>query len=387
MGIRAECRHFPGDRPCRFHKETGVTCAKCDHFAGRGTSILVVKLDALGDVLRTTSILPALYRTYDSCCITWVTSGAALDLFIGNDMIHEVLDAHAGALPMLMAREFDLLINPDASPASCAIASLVKARKKYGFVLSPEGYVTALNGAAEDWLLMGSFDGLKRDNRKTYQQILHEICELDSSGQHIVLRLTEAEKRNEECLKRLFGPDSQAPIVGINTGAGSRWKHKKWRVDGFIRLVEMLLDETDSNVMLLGGAAERERNARIKAHFGSRVADACPDNLRDFIREVDLCDLIVTGDTLALHVALGLEKRVVALFGPTSQWEVDIYGRGRKIVPAMDCVCCYRPDCDNKPNCMDLIEAGEVFRAVEEQLATVREETMIETQVVGEPGR
>ncbi len=378
MELRTECRHFPGDRPCRFHKETGVTCRDCRHFAERGTSALVVKLDALGDVLRTTAVLPALHRTYDPCFVTWVTSRAALDLFTGNDLVQEVLDAGDGAVPRLMAREFDLVINPDASPASCAIASMVRGRKKYGFILSPQGHVTSLNGAAEEWLLMGSFDRLKRDNRKTYQQILHEMCELESSGQHIVLRLTGPERRDETHMKRCFDRDSNVPIVGVNTGAGGRWRHKKWRVDGFIELVDMLLEETDVNVILLGGPGEAERNARIKSHFGSRVADACQEKLRYFIREVDLCDVVVTGDTLALHVALGLGKRVVALFGPTSPWEADIYGLGQKIVPAVECICCYKPECDNRPGCMDVIEAREVYRAILEELTHVRKEVLIE---------
>jgi heptosyltransferase-2 len=300
-----------------------------------------------------------------------------MDLFTGNDMVYEVLEAGDGAVPMLAARKFDIVINPDASPMSCAIASMVKGEKKYGFVLSPEGYVESLNRAAEDWLLMGSFDTLKRENRKTYQQVLHDICELDPAGQHIVLELTEAERRSEASMKRLLEPDPHLPIVGVNTGAGARWMHKKWRVDGFIRFIDMLLEETDASVMLLGGTAERERNARIKSHFGSRVADACQTDLRDFIREVDLCDLVVTGDTLALHVALGLNKRVVALFGPTSPWEVDIYGQGQKVVPALDCVCCYKPVCDRSPSCMDVIDARDVFRAVAEELTQLRKEVMI----------
>ena len=387
MELRTDCRHFPGDRPCGFHKETGVTCRDCNNFSPRGKSVLVIKLDALGDVLRTTAVLPALHRAQDPCTVTWVTSGAAMDLFTGNSMVDEVLQADRDAVPMLMAREFDLVINPDASPKSCALAAMVRGRKKYGFTMSSDGQIEPLSKAAEEWLLMGSFDSLKRENRKTYQQVLHDICELDSEGQHIVLTLTEAERKNMASMKRLLEPDSHGPIIGINTGAGGRWTHKKWRVEGFIRLIDMILEETDASVMLLGGSAERERNARIKSHFGPSVADACQDNLRNFIREVGLCDVVVTGDTLALHVALGLNKRVVALFGPTSPWEVEVYGQGRKVIADLDCVCCYRPDCDNKPNCMDVIDAREVFRAVLEQLAHVREEVPVEKQMVGEPGR
>ena len=60
MILKTDCRHFPGDRPCRFNKESGQTCPDCPHYARHGTRILVVKLAALGDVLRTTVLLPGL---------------------------------------------------------------------------------------------------------------------------------------------------------------------------------------------------------------------------------------------------------------------------------------------------------------------------------------
>jgi heptosyltransferase-2 len=103
---------------------------------------------------------------------------------------------------------------------------------------------------------------------------------------------------------------------------------------------------------------------------------------------------VVTGDTLALHVALGLEKRVVALFGPTSAAEIDLYGLGSKVVAPLDCVCCYNPVCDRSPSCMDSIGAERVYEQVVEQLAIV-ETSLAESsglgitmdQLVGEPGR
>jgi heptosyltransferase-2 len=79
---------------------------------------------------------------------------------------------------------------------------------------------------------------------------------------------------------------------------------------------------------------------------------------------VNLCDLIVTGDTLALHVAVALDKMVVALFGPTSAAEIDLYGRGVKLVSDAPCVGCYRTECDVLPTCMERISAQQVHGAI-----------------------
>ena len=51
------CRYFLGDRPCKWHKKEGVSCV-CRYFTPVQENILIIKLDAVGDVLRTTCLLP-----------------------------------------------------------------------------------------------------------------------------------------------------------------------------------------------------------------------------------------------------------------------------------------------------------------------------------------
>ena len=260
------------------------------------------------------------------------------------------------------------MINPDASAKSCELATIARGHTAFGYRLGPEGILVALNRAADRWLEMGGCDAVKRSNTETYQQILHEMCALDPKGQQIVLDLTRDEAASREGLAREIGVDPARPLVGLNTGAGERWRLKKWRTEGFIELTEMILDRSDAQVALLGGELEGGRNAFIKSKFDRRVRNPVSRNIRRLIRMVDLCDVVVTGDTLALHVALGLEKRVVALFGPTSPAEIDMYNLGAKVVPDIDCVCCYNADCDRQPNCMDLVSADDVYGHLAEEM-------------------
>jgi ADP-heptose:LPS heptosyltransferase len=366
--LKRDCRHFPGDRPCGFHKQHLVTCDTCAHYEPRGITILIIKLDALGDVLRTTSILPALHRRYGRCHVTWLTSPAARDLFAGNALVDRVVSPPEAYLPTLLSRTFDVVINPDAAPRSCELATIALGHTAFGYRLRPDGVVSGLNGAADRWLEMGGSDVLKRSNARTYQAILHEMCELDSEGQHIVLNLTADEGAARADFADEIGIDPGRPVIGLNTGAGGRWPLKKWRAEGFIELIDMILTRSAAQVILLGGDLESGRNAFIKSKFDRSVRNPRLGSIRRLLRTVDLCDAVVTGDTLALHVALGLKRRVVALFGPTSPAEIDMYDLGVKVVPAIDCVCCYKTDCANEPTCMDLIRADEVYGHVAEQL-------------------
>ena len=71
---------------------------------------------------------------------------------------------------------------------------------------------------------------------------------------------------------------------------------------------------------------------------------------------------------MALHAAAGLKKSIVALFGPTSLPEIEVYGRGTKIQSSKDCISCYRQECDIENNCMDAISAKEVIDAIEKYI-------------------
>jgi len=72
---------------------------------------------------------------------------------------------------------------------------------------------------------------------------------------------------------------------------------------------------------------------------------------------------MITGDTLAMHIAIGLKIPVVVLLGPTCHQEIELYGRGSKIVSDFDCSPCYRSSCPQPVSCMDAIPVDAVFNA------------------------
>jgi ADP-heptose:LPS heptosyltransferase len=83
-----------------------------------------------------------------------------------------------------------------------------------------------------------------------------------------------------------------------------------------------------------------------------------------FVAIVDQCDAVITGDTLGMHVALSRGVPVIALFVPTCEQEIDVFGLGSKIISPCDCGPCYRRVCDKKPNCMDLITPEQVAASI-----------------------
>jgi ADP-heptose:LPS heptosyltransferase len=372
VGLREiawDCKFFLGDRPCIWHKQSGVLCT-CDRYEKIEERLLIIKLDAMGDVLRSTALLPPIAEAHPRAAITWITRKESVPLLQRNPYIAEVLELGPEALVHLQTRTFDRVINLDASKTSAALATAAQSSRKDGFVLDERGCVQPTNDAARRWLEAGIFDDIKRQGSETYQDRMAGILGLAGRKHHYVFELAADEVKRARGHLESIGLDFNRPVIGLNTGAGGRWPLKQWREEGYLELVARIGRREDVQFLLLGGPAEQDRNDRLKRASAVRLLDpGCDNTVRHFAALLSYCDVAVTGDTLAMHLALALGKRAVVLFGPTSAAEIDLYGLGEKVVPDMSCLSCYKTSCDFAPNCMDLISTDMVERAVLRQFA------------------
>jgi len=359
-----DCKYFYSDRPCKFHKLHGVVC-QCEYYAETESRLLIVKLDAMGDVLRTTAMLPPLAKQYPGARIDWITRPESLPLLANNPFIHSAIGYGTDALVRLQTTTYDHVINLDSNQLSASLASMARGTHWHGFVLNESGNVVGTNAAAHRWLLMGVNDTVKRANRtETYQQFMLDILGLDREGHRYVLELTAQEQEFAQSTFDRIGIDRSRPVVGLNVGAGGRWQLKKWRPQGFAELCEDLHGR-GIQIVLLGGPSDVVEIGELLALLKVPVFQPGTNHpLRHFAALVDRCDLVVTGDTLAMHIALARSRRVVVLFGPTSSAEIYLYNLGESVVPDMTCLCCYKSECDFQPNCMDLISTTMVRDAV-----------------------
>lgn len=371
LSIKYNCRHFKGSRPCFFHKKYNVQCDNCQYYEFIDKRILMIKVASQGDVLRTTGLLNAVKEKYQNSHITWITDTAALPLFENNNLVDSLLEADSSlTLLTLKTTIYDVVINLDADPESAMLATYASAEKKYGYGYSEKGYVFPFNKEAENWFLVGLSDPLKKANRKTYQQIMFEICDLDPSiSARPVLKKSNYENTITQHFRNEHGISKYDIVIGMNTGAGRRWPLKRWTLEGYISLINRLLKcEDNMKIVLYGGPEEKEINAQIKKVSSIIIDSGCNNSLREFIALLDACDILVTGDTLAMHIAIALNKYIILLLGPTSYHEISLFGSGVKITSDMNCLCCYKSDCDKIENCMNTIYDETVFKYITQYL-------------------
>jgi heptosyltransferase-2 len=329
--------------------------------------ILILKTAALGDVLRTTSILPGLSAVLPGARVTWVTAAGAVDLVRTHPRVAEVVAVDvrdpasvAEVGRRLWGTRWTWVISLDDEEPLCALASRLTTERLSGARLDGSGK-RVYSADVAPWFDMGllsvhgkaAADALKVVNTKSHARIYAEMLGLPMGRPELLLP-AEARAFAARFAER-NRLEQRRPLIGLNTGAGGRWVSKQLAPERTVELAALLAQRLppSASFAVFGGDSEAERNASIlaglaRAGLGQRSVDARTDNaLLDFAALVGLCDLLVTSDSLALHVAVALGRRCVAFFAPTSAAEIELYGLGEKVHSTASDYCSYRADADN----------------------------------------
>lgn len=333
-----------------------------------GTRILIIKLAAMGDVLRTTPILTPLKEKYPVSHITWVVDRASYDLLKRNQKIDRLMELTPETRMLLEVEEFDLLLGLDKDPRAASLSMLLKAREKKGFGLSARGNIFPLNPECQYAFELGINDDLKfKRNQKSYQEIIFEAVGFKYQKESYQLDVSPEEDEYAAGVLKQAGVREGSLLVGICPGAGPLFANKGWTVEGYAALIDALNEIEGVQVVLLGGQAEIDKNAKIKSLARTHLLDAKNHHsVLQFSAIIQRCDFIICGDTLPMHLAVGHGKHVLAIFGPTCPQEIDLYGRGEIIMSSIECAPCYKRTCDIIEHCMVRIPAELVFKKARE---------------------
>lgn len=359
------CKNFTGYKPCEPYKVCEPDCEENPP----GTRILIINLDALGDVLMTTAQLPAIKRKYPQSTIRWITRANAAPLLENNPYLDEVLIWNDESRMILRHMKFDVVMNADKSREAGAFIMELKAEQKLGFGINENGAIIPLNRGAWYNYQMGLDDELKfRHNQKTGQEILAETFELEYCRDPYIVHLTPEEHEYCQRWRQEWQLHEADCVIGFNTGCSELFPLKKLSVEQHIELIETIASELpNAKILLLGGKEDTRRNQQIKDSVGDRVINT-PTTLgvRKGLCFVNLCDAVVTGDTLGMHMAIALKKYVIAWFGLSCAQEIDLYDRGVKIIRKLPCAPCWKQVCDQPqgPICVTQFDLNEIVQAV-----------------------
>ncbi len=358
-----DCKDFTGYKPCH-PGEDGEACVSPKP---RGKKLLIINIGAMGAVLMTTTVLPAIKRKYPASTIYWLTVERITPLLKNNPYIDRIFTYDFNTVMILREMKFDVVMNTDKVHEICALTNGLLADVKLGFGMNGDGVIIPLNEGSNYNYRLGIDNRLKFiENERTYPQMLRDICELDDNIDPYVFRFTKEEKNFINEYKSCLDLDFDFPVVGINTGSSGLFSNKRIPIDVIESLISELYEiNSGQRVVLVGGFEDEKRNLELEKKFGDKVINTpTTEGLRKGMTYVDLCDVVITADSLGMHMAIALGKKVVGWFNVTCAPEIELYGMGEKVISEVECSPCWKQDCDQDLNCLNDDIKNKLIKAV-----------------------
>jgi len=290
-------------------------------------NVLIIKLGATGDVVRTTPLM----RRFNGN-ITWVT--AATNTVLLENLQDNVRPFSWEERERALDRHYDLAINLEDTLDVAQYLKTVKCGEIFGAYADSDNSLRYTENARRwfDLSLISSYgrkeaDRLKFLNRQSYQEMIFNGLGLRFVGEQYLLP--------EPIETELTGD------VAIAAEAGTVWPMKKWAYYGDLK---KRLEDEGLTVNLL------PKRPSLLQHLSDVQNHRC----------------LVSGDSLPMHFALGARARCVSLFTCTSPWEIYEYGVQKKIVSPLLAEFFYERGNDERA--VTAISVDEVFQAVMGQL-------------------
>jgi heptosyltransferase-1 len=147
---------------------------------------------------------------------------------------------------------------------------------------------------------------------------------------------------------------------------------KHWFEERWAELAGRLTADLGLPVVMLGGPADREAAARIRAQAGEGLIDlAGGTGLLEAAATIARASLVVAVDTGLGHMGIAFGRPSLLLFGSTCPYRDTTHANARVLYHPLPCSPCRRrPTCGGELTCMKLIAVDEVVSAAREVMSS-----------------
>ena len=378
-------------------------------------NILFVRLSYIGDILHATPAARWIKEQYPDAKLHWIVTPSMVELLDGNPYVDEIIpwerdeyEAHSKKLHIPTMWRMWWELKAKLEPYKFDVAVDVQGRLITGLVLLASGAPIrlGLGGTKElNWLFTNYKSKPSTDHViKRYVEVAQLLKEAVAKQADLdtplktVDNLLKPETLNTFSANKMYHMDFYVPSklhtwaeeqwktidnhTSLNRGEvekplrvglvlGTSWATKEWPQEKWYSLIKSL--QYRANFVCLGGPKESTQYKPLMDSLTAEGIDQIMLNMlgKTTLQEVgaliESCDVVVTADTGSLHIALALNKPVVALFGPTDPklWG-PLTGTFKVLVnDELDCLGCRKRRCP-KPDqyCMSGIEPVRVKKAI-----------------------
>lgn len=255
--------------------------------------ILIIKLGATGDVVRTTTLLRRLEGK-----VTWITAEKNSSLLSNLSIPVRCLTWESR--DQAKDGRYDLVINLEDTDECAAFVNEIDKTKVFGAILDKNNRLDYTDDSSEwfDLSLISRHgrkkaDELKFKNNRTYQDLVFTGLGWSFQGEEYVLPTPTKTDLSGD--------------VAISKAAGPVWPMKNWAY------YDELIEKLRADGLVVNVLGKRDT---LLEHYGDVAQHRC----------------LVSGDSLPMHFALAAKVPCVSLFSCTGDWEIYDYGVQTKIV-------------------------------------------------------
>ena len=322
------------------------------------SNILIRATNWVGDAVMCLPALAALRERYPAARISILAKPWVADLYAREPFADEVIpyrrDARVAMIRDLRSRRFDCAILLQNAFEAALIAWLARIPNRIGYSRDGRGFL--LTRAVPP----PKPGELPRHERFYYLELLRRASILDRipDSDRIELHAPSVERRR---------------LIGVSPGAAYGGA-KRWLPERFAEAAALIAAARGASIALFGSQAEREICSEIEVATLLRGYEAANyagrTSLAQFIELAASCEVFLTNDSGAMHIASALGIPTVAIFGATDDLATGPTGPLARVVrEPVECSPCLLRECPIDHRCMTRVTAE---RVAEEALALLK---------------
>jgi len=334
--------------------------------------ILIVRLSALGDVVMSSGLIPALRSLWPEARLSWLVEPPAAPLLAHNPRLDELIilprarwkqlwrEGHklqalremAQFRRELRARDFDLALDPQGLLKSGLWAWLSAAKRRVN--LRPR--------ECSQWLMHESVSCAEPDAPAEIGYEYRELARyLGAKPKAFKLDLAVGASPRTQAQRALAEAGVSGPyavLAPFTTRPQKHWIESRWA-----ELAAGLIAQGLTPVML-GGPADAEAAARIASGHGQIRNLVGQLKLDESVAAIADAALLIGVDTGLTHMGIALQVPTLTLFGSTAPYLRGPDARTRVLYDRLPCSPCHRnPTCHGRFDCMRGFEVPRVLAA------------------------